>query len=412
MAFDLVGLGEVMLRLAAPPPERLEQAGALDVQIGGSEANVAAACARLGLRTARHLGPARRARLGRSRGPRAVGGHGVDCRRRSAAAPGPASASTSSSTGRPRGRCGCSTTGAIPPSAGSRRTISTGRPSRARGSARLGHHAGAGENLRDVIRRAVRRPSAAGVPVSFDVNYRSRLWSPEGGAGLLRRRAAGGALPLRGRDDARRFRARRRARGVLDGLARLAPAATIALTLGEAGSAVLADGAASAARRGSTPSVVDRVGAGDAYAAGFLWAVLTGRRPQEAVDAGDRARRPQVHDLGRHRAGQPRRAGGAARLRPHGHPPLARPGCPPLGVDAGPQGRTTRWYRSGSWSATAWCRADPRRARRAPARRRHPRGGPAADHRGRGHGQDHRHHPPHRPPHRHPRARGPPRSSR
>ncbi len=31
-------------------------------------------------------------------------------------------------------------------------------------------------------------------------------------------------------------------------------------------------------------SVVDRVGAGDAYAAGFLWAMLTGRTAQQAVD--------------------------------------------------------------------------------------------------------------------------------
>ena len=43
MGHDLVGLGEVMLRLAAPPPQRLDQAVALDVQIGGSEANVLAA---------------------------------------------------------------------------------------------------------------------------------------------------------------------------------------------------------------------------------------------------------------------------------------------------------------------------------------------------------------------------------
>jgi 2-dehydro-3-deoxygluconokinase len=32
-------------------------------------------------------------------------------------------------------------------------------------------------------------------------------------------------------------------------------------------------------------SVVDRVGAGDAFAAGFLWATLTGRDAQQAVDA-------------------------------------------------------------------------------------------------------------------------------
>ena len=52
MGHDLIGLGEVMLRLAAPPPQRLDQAVALDVQIGGSEANVMAAVSRLGLRTA------------------------------------------------------------------------------------------------------------------------------------------------------------------------------------------------------------------------------------------------------------------------------------------------------------------------------------------------------------------------
>src|SRR5207302_226386 len=49
---DLITLGEVLLRLAIPSPARFETARALDVQIGGAEANVAAACARLGLRTA------------------------------------------------------------------------------------------------------------------------------------------------------------------------------------------------------------------------------------------------------------------------------------------------------------------------------------------------------------------------
>jgi len=34
-----------------------------------------------------------------------------------------------------------------------------------------------------------------------------------------------------------------------------------------------------------TVSVVDRVGAGDAFAAGFLWATLIGRDAQQAVDA-------------------------------------------------------------------------------------------------------------------------------
>src|SRR5262249_9629607 len=53
--------------------------------------------------------------------------------------------------------------------------------------------------------------------------------------------------------------------------------ATIALTLGEAGSAVLADGAVVRPSKLYSSAVVDRVGAGDAYAAGFLWATLCGR---------------------------------------------------------------------------------------------------------------------------------------
>ena len=71
---------------------------------------------------------------------------------------------------------------------------------------------------------------------------------------------------------------------VLDGLRRLAPAATIAVTLGEAGSAVLSDGAVWRPSRPYRVTTVDLLGAGDAYAAGFLWAALRGRPPQERVD--------------------------------------------------------------------------------------------------------------------------------
>lgn len=50
--YDLVTLGEVLLRLAIPSPCRFETVRSLDVQIGGAEANVATVCARLGLRSA------------------------------------------------------------------------------------------------------------------------------------------------------------------------------------------------------------------------------------------------------------------------------------------------------------------------------------------------------------------------
>lgn len=47
---DLVTLGEAMIRLSPPNYARLEQAARFDVQVGGSEYNVAVGAARLGLR--------------------------------------------------------------------------------------------------------------------------------------------------------------------------------------------------------------------------------------------------------------------------------------------------------------------------------------------------------------------------
>jgi 2-dehydro-3-deoxygluconokinase len=47
--FDVVTFGETMLRLAAPPFRRLEQTSTLEVTVGGSEHNVATGVSRLGL---------------------------------------------------------------------------------------------------------------------------------------------------------------------------------------------------------------------------------------------------------------------------------------------------------------------------------------------------------------------------
>src|SRR3989442_13771189 len=74
---DLVTLGEVLLRLAIPSPARFETARTLDIQIGGAEANVAAACARPGMRTA--WISALPANPWGERVRRQLAGHGIDC---------------------------------------------------------------------------------------------------------------------------------------------------------------------------------------------------------------------------------------------------------------------------------------------------------------------------------------------
>ena len=51
-AYDLVSLGEALLRFSPPRGERMEQAARFDVRLAGSQFNVAADAARLGLRSA------------------------------------------------------------------------------------------------------------------------------------------------------------------------------------------------------------------------------------------------------------------------------------------------------------------------------------------------------------------------
>jgi len=51
-AYDVVTLGETMIRLSPPVAQRLEQASVLEINVGGAESNVAVALARLGFKVA------------------------------------------------------------------------------------------------------------------------------------------------------------------------------------------------------------------------------------------------------------------------------------------------------------------------------------------------------------------------
>jgi len=285
MGHDLVGLGEVMLRLAAPPPLRLDQALSLDVQIGGSEANVLAAVSRLGLRTGLITAlPAEHAWGDRT--VRELWGHGVDC---------------AGVLRRPGSRMGLYFLEYGPPPRAVRVLYDRRESALSQlvpdevdwglvRDARMVHLSGItpalGENLRAVIRRACREAQEAGVPISFDVNYRSRLWSAKEARDFLAEVLPAVRYLFIGSDDAATvFELAGPPEAVLNGLRKIAPAATIALTLGEAGSAALAGSVVHRPSRLYTVTTVDRVGAGDAFAAGFLWRVLTGRSVQEAIDA-------------------------------------------------------------------------------------------------------------------------------
>ena len=278
---DLVTLGEVLLRLAIPSPTRFETARHLDLQIGGAEANVAAACARLGLSAA--WISALPANPWGERIRRELVGHGVDC--------GHVRMTEGARVGVYFLEYG------VPPrpvrvlydrrdSAFARLTVAQvdWEPVR---RARLVHLTGITPALGESAGALVQRALSEAATVSFDVNYRATLWPPQAARAFLEPVLPRLRYLFVGQAEAHTlFGLSGAPEQTLDALARLAPKATISLQQGEEGSTVLYGGRLVRPRRRPAVQVVDPIGAGDAYAAGFLWAVLRGRDLQDAVDAG------------------------------------------------------------------------------------------------------------------------------
>jgi 2-dehydro-3-deoxygluconokinase len=140
------------------------------------------------------------------------------------------------------------------------------------------------------VERAIAVGRDAGATISLDINLRRRLWSDEAAAPVLRDLAGrvdvllGSAdelavlagRPIDGDDDPSEL-----ARATLD----LGPTIAVA-KLGAAGARAVERGATDAVHRDAVPltSVVDPVGAGDAFCAGFIAARLEGRGLSEALD--------------------------------------------------------------------------------------------------------------------------------
>ncbi|MEZ4862953.1 MAG: sugar kinase [Caldilineaceae bacterium] len=123
---------------------------------------------------------------------------------------------------------------------------------------------------------ALQRAKAAGVAVSFDVNYRGKLWSPEQAAQVLKPMLADVDLLFCGQGDARLlFGCEGSAQDVLMRMAELSQAKTVVVSVGDEG--VLAwDGASVQQMPGRPVTIIDRLGAGDAMAAGIIHGWLDG----------------------------------------------------------------------------------------------------------------------------------------
>ena len=254
-----------MLRLSVRPGDRIEDAPAFDVHVAGSEANVAYAAARVGVRAAwtsvlpdNPLG---------HRVATTLGGGGVD---------------TSLVRWKAGGRLGLYFVelGAAP------RPISI-IYDRAASTMALastsdfdwpavvdtqvlhvsGITLGLSASCRELAKHAMQEARRAGASVTFDLNYRQKLWDRKAAAAAVREIAPLIDVLVCTQEDAYDLFG-------VNGAPDLG-VETVVVT-GGADGAVASRAGVSIERRGHPVETVDRVGAGDAFVAGLVWGLLDG----------------------------------------------------------------------------------------------------------------------------------------
>ncbi len=305
MTDRIVCFGEVLLRLAAPGRQLLLQSPLLDVHIGGAEANVAVSLARFG-----HCSELLGTLADNALGDAALGElrrHGVRVDR----------------LRRTEGRMGLyflTHGAALRPSevlydrAGS--AFATATPAdydwpRLLSGARLFHLSGVtpalGRASADTAIAAARAARAAGAMVSFDGNFRAKLWAAwDSDPGTILHALVGQAdiafadyrdigvilgedPQITGEPEARFAAAAARAFAAFPDLRRIATTVRIQHSVDDHSMSALM--ATRAGELHATPTrplhgIVDRIGAGDAFAAGVLHGLLSGMEDAESLRFG------------------------------------------------------------------------------------------------------------------------------
>ena len=165
------------------------------------------------------------------------------------------------------------------------------------------------------LTRAIAVAREAGRTVSFDVNYRRALWSEADAAAAVNDALGDCDVVFAGLEEARILTGHTDAERAARGLEALGPRQVL-ITLGERGCLARIDGTAFEVPAPAA-TVVDTVGAGDAFVAGYLAELITGepaaQRLASAVSAGalvvtapgDWEGMPDRQALERHGGGEP-----------------------------------------------------------------------------------------------------------
>ena len=281
---DLVTFGEAMVRLSPPNHQRLEQARSFDVHVGGAELNVAVAAARLG-HAARWVSRLPANPLGKMIASRARE-QGVDLHVDWATdaraglyfvEPGAAPRTPNVLYDR-----AASAMSRIAPGTIDWDSVLT--------DARWLHVSGITPTLSDsaaaVTREALAAAKAAGLTVSYDVNYRRRLCSPEHARAVQETLLEHVDLLIATDEDARLLFDTEggSCEDIALAFAGRFDCRAVAITLydGRTSAVVAADGDVHRAPCHEI-QVVDRIGAGDAFAAGLIVGALEERGWDEAL---------------------------------------------------------------------------------------------------------------------------------
>lgn len=274
--YDVVTLGETMLRLTPPLLLRLEQTKTFDIEIGGSESNLSVGLVRLGMRVAWL------SRLTSNAPGRMIANQirafGVDI---------------SHVVWTPHDRIGIYYLEEGKAPRGSQVIYDRANSAMSRispedlprdlfqpGRAKILHLSGItlalSESASKTCYQAAEWAKAAGWRLSFDINYRARLWSAAdavAGCDAMAHMTDVLFMPLR--DAQYLYGAPENVEDALQFLRQRYPSPNIVLTTGEEGAVGLTADGTIHHQKAFPAEAVGRVGGGDAFVAGFLYGYLT-----------------------------------------------------------------------------------------------------------------------------------------
>ena len=145
---------------------------------------------------------------------------------------------------------------------------------------------GLSDSCRRTVETAFAMAKRHGVKVFFDTNIRLKIWTAEEARAVLEPMMAEADVLLAGRDDLTKLRGEGSAEDFLDHLHGLG-AKDVALKWGMDGAWFSSGGERRFIQGYPTEAPVERVGAGDAFAAGFIVATLQGQTMDAAVHMGN-----------------------------------------------------------------------------------------------------------------------------